>query len=67
MDHGEKKKIRAKRKKQGEVFRKYAGGGTPETLPPERFPVVQTNLLTAIEVDLRGLLGTSTPDESQTR
>ena len=56
VDHGEDKKVRAKRKKAGEVFRKYAGVDTPETLSPERFPVVQANLLAAIEFDLRGLL-----------
>jgi hypothetical protein len=48
--------VRAKRKRGGEVFRKYAGIGTAETLSPERFPIVQSNLLAAIESDLRGLL-----------
>jgi hypothetical protein len=56
VDHGEEKKIRAKRKKAGEVFARYAGIRTPETLSPEHFPVVQANLLTAIESDLRHLL-----------
>ncbi len=56
VDHGEDRKVRAKRKKGGEIFRKYAGIGTPETLSPERFPVVQANLLAAIQLDLRGLL-----------
>jgi hypothetical protein len=58
VDHGEASKARSKRKKAGEVFRKYAGHGTPETLSPERFAVVQVNLLTAIESELRGLLAT---------
>jgi hypothetical protein len=60
LDHGDGGKVRAKRKKGGEVFKKYAGIGTPGTLSPERFPVVQANLLSAIEVDLRGLLKANT-------
>jgi hypothetical protein len=58
VDHGEARKVRSKRKRDGEVFRKYAGAGTPETLSPERFAVVQANLLAAIASDLRGLLKT---------
>jgi hypothetical protein len=56
LDHGDEGKVRAKRRRAAEVFTKYAGKGTPETISPERFPILQANLLTAIESDLRGLL-----------
>jgi hypothetical protein len=59
VDHGDAGKIRSKRRKFGTTFGKYAGGGTPETLEPAKFPLIQSNLMAAIEGDLRGLLAAS--------
>lgn len=56
VDHGEAGKVRSKRRKIGRVFSKYAGGGTPDTIEPAKFPLVQSNIMGAIEGDLRGLL-----------
>jgi hypothetical protein len=56
VDHGDPGKVRAKRRKGGATFALYAGGGTPDTLEPVKFPLVQSNILTAIEGDLRGIL-----------
>jgi hypothetical protein len=55
VDHGEKSKIKAKRKKIGITFEKYAGIKTPQLLDAERFVLVQANLLSAIELDLTNL------------
>jgi hypothetical protein len=56
VDHGDEAKVRSKRQKIGRAFIKYAGQGTPETLDPTKLPLVQANLLVAIEGDLRVLL-----------
>ena len=56
VDHGDAGKVRSKRRKIGKIFGKYAGGGTPDTMEPLKFPLVQSNILGAIEGDLRGLL-----------
>lgn len=56
VDHGKDARTRSRRKKLGATFEKYAGAGTPETVGPERFLVVQSALLSAIEKDLRVLL-----------
>ncbi len=56
VDHGDVGKVRSKRRKIGKTFLKYAGGGTPDTIEPEKFPLVQANIMGAIEGDLRGLL-----------
>jgi Protein of unknown function DUF262 len=53
VDHGEAAKVRSKRRKIGKTFAKYAGSGTPETLEPSRFVLVQANLMTALEADLK--------------
>jgi hypothetical protein len=53
VDHGDAAKVRAKKKKAGGTFTKYAGAATAETLEPSRFVLVQTNLLSAIEADLK--------------
>ena len=58
VDHGKPGKVRSKNKKLGAVFVKYAGSGTPETLAPEKFIVVQSALLSSIEQDL-GKLSTA--------
>jgi len=56
VDHGDAGKVRSKRRRIGQIFGKYAGGGTPDTMEPAKFPLVQSNILGAIEGDLRGLL-----------
>ncbi|HUV64231.1 MAG TPA: DUF262 domain-containing protein [Sedimentisphaerales bacterium] len=55
VDHGKQRKVRTKRRQFGTVFRKYAGETTPDTLAPEKFALVQTNLLQAVESDVRAL------------
>jgi len=56
VDHGDKSKIRSKRKKAGTTFARYAGEGTPDTIEPAKYPLFQANILTAIEGDIRALL-----------
>jgi Protein of unknown function DUF262 len=56
VDHGKAKKVRSKRRSIAKTFAKYAGGGSPDTMEPEKFPLVQSNILGAIEGDLRQLL-----------
>ena len=56
VDRGDAAKVRAKRRKAGATFALYAGGGTPDTTEPVKFPLVQSNILGEIEGDLRGLL-----------
>jgi hypothetical protein len=56
VDHGDAGKVRAKRRKAGATFNLYAGSGTPDTIEPVKFPLVQSNLLGAVEGDLRSLL-----------
>ncbi|MBI5663880.1 MAG: DUF262 domain-containing protein [Nitrospirae bacterium] len=56
VDHGTANKVRSKRRKIGKTFDKYAGAGTPDTIDPTKFPLVQSNLMGAIEGDLRALL-----------
>jgi hypothetical protein len=56
VDHGKPTKVRSKRRAAGSVFAKYAGAATPETMEPTKFPLVQANILSAIEGDLRTLL-----------
>ncbi len=55
VDHGEKKKVEAKKKNMGVVFTKYGGVPSPAGLAPERFIVVQANLLSALKQDLKQL------------
>jgi hypothetical protein len=52
VDHGSKGKVRAKRKKLGAVFEKYAGTTSPLVLAPEKFLAVQANILLSLESDL---------------
>ena len=60
VDHGDKSKVRAKRRGISRTFIKYAGTGTPETLDPTRFVLVQANLLAGVEADLRAIVGRMT-------
>jgi len=56
VDHGDAAKVRAKRRNVGATFKFYSGGGTPDTIEPMTFPLIQSNILGAIEGDLRSLL-----------
>ncbi|MBC7446834.1 MAG: DUF262 domain-containing protein [Hymenobacteraceae bacterium] len=56
IDHGDAGKVRAKRKKTSEVFKKYSSQTSPHALAPEMFPVVQVGLMRAINFDLEQLL-----------
>ncbi|MDQ3667811.1 MAG: DUF262 domain-containing protein [Acidobacteriota bacterium] len=56
VDHGDGGKVRSKRRKIAKAFAKYAGGGTPATIEPAKFPLIQSNIMGAIEGDLRALL-----------
>lgn len=56
VDHGEASKVRSKRRKFGRTFAQYAGSANPETMEPSKMPLVQANLLAAIEGDIRALL-----------
>ncbi|MFD2786322.1 DUF262 domain-containing protein [Hymenobacter rubripertinctus] len=53
VDHGDKSRIRSKRKKIGETFKKYSGTTSPQTLAPEMFPVFQLQLLSKLEEDIQ--------------
>ncbi len=55
VDHGDKPKIRKKRKKIGETFAKFAAAASPEVIDPTRFLLVQANILSAIDLDLQNL------------
>ena len=55
VDHGEAKKVRSKQKKIGETFEKYSGVKSPQLLDPERFTLVQANILSALNLDLVNL------------
>jgi hypothetical protein len=55
VDHGDLGKVKAKKKKIGATFKKYAGAESPEVMDPSRFVLVQANLLSALELDLKNL------------
>lgn len=59
-DHGDQTKIRAKKTQAGSVFKKYSGDVSPDVLDPTRFVLVQANILSALELDLKNL-ALSTP------
>jgi hypothetical protein len=55
VDHGDKGKVKTKRKKIGDTFQKYSGIKVPQLLDADRFVLVQANMLSAIELDLTNL------------
>jgi hypothetical protein len=55
LDHGKASKVRAKRRKVGATFQKYGGVPTPGSLDPEKFVIVQANLLSALINDLNSI------------
>lgn len=52
VEHGDKRKIRAKKLKGGSVFRKYGGASSPVGLAPDQFIIVQANLLVSLRRDM---------------
>jgi hypothetical protein len=54
-DHGDKAKVKAKKTQAGSVFKKYSGDASPDVLDPTRFVLVQANILSALELDLKNL------------
>jgi len=54
-DHGDKPKIRVKKTQAGSTFKKYSGEVSPDVLDPSRFVLVQANILSALELDLKNL------------
>lgn len=52
LEHGDKRKIRTKKKKAGSVFREYAGVSSPVGLAPDQFIIVQANLLASLRADM---------------
>jgi Protein of unknown function DUF262 len=56
LDHGKPSAVAAKRIKFGQTFKRYGGEGAPAGLAPERFPIVQASVLSAIEADLHRLV-----------
>ena len=54
-DHGDNTKVKAKKKQAGSAFKKYSGEVSPDVLDPTRFVLVQANLLSALELDLKNL------------
>src|SRR5690606_31620565 len=55
VDHGKHAKAAAKRKKLAMVFSKYSGVSSPDAVGPTQFPLVQVNILGALESDLHVL------------
>lgn len=55
-DHGDNTKVKAKKKQAGSTFKKYSGEASPDVLDPTRFVLVQANLLSALELDLKNLV-----------
>ncbi len=55
VDHGKASKVRAKRLRGAAAFKKYSGVPTPESLDPEKFAIVQANLLGALVNDLNSI------------
>jgi hypothetical protein len=54
-DHGDKAKVKAKKTQVGSVFKRYSGDASPDVLDPARFVLVQANILSALELDLKNL------------
>jgi hypothetical protein len=55
VDHGDRRRVVKKRLKIGNTFEKYSGARAPQLLDSARFVLVQANLLSAIELDLKNL------------
>lgn len=56
VEHGDAKKVRRKKRRIGTTFRKYAGAPSPFGLSPERFVVVQSNLLQTLRSEIDNMV-----------
>lgn len=56
VDHGKPGKIAKKKKELADTFERYAGERTPSAVDPTKFIIIQSNILAALENDLRLLL-----------
>jgi hypothetical protein len=56
VDHGKPGKVKKKKIALGETFNKYSGETSPEALDPDRFKIVQANILGAVRSDLEQLV-----------
>lgn len=52
VDHGGSGKFSQKKKAAAQAFQSLSGANSPETAPPERFPIVQLALLNEVRADL---------------
>lgn len=55
VDHGKAAKAASKRKQLAAVFSKYSGVSSSDVVGPAQFPLVQVNILGAIETDMHRL------------
>jgi len=55
VDHGKAGAVSSKRKALAAVFARYAGAPSPDAIDPSQFPLVQANILGALETDLHAL------------
>lgn len=55
VDHGGAARAAKKRKALAAVFAKYSGVNSPDAIDPAQFPLVQANVLGAIESDMNAL------------
>lgn len=56
VDHGKASKVSAKTKSLSKTFEKFSGASTPVAMDPVAFPLLQANLLSALEKDLQVLV-----------
>ncbi|WP_294328389.1 DUF262 domain-containing protein [uncultured Sphingomonas sp.] len=56
VDHGSASKVKGKKIKHGDIFRKYCGIDSPIVASPAQFPLLQLSLLRSIHTDLKHLL-----------
>lgn len=55
VDHGKGSHAAARRKHLAAAFSKYSGAPSPDAIDPAAFPLVQSNILTALESDVQAL------------
>lgn len=55
VDHGKERKVAKKRKELAATFLAYAGAPSPDAVDPSAYPLVQANVIAAVEADLRRL------------
>lgn len=58
VDHGKQNKVAKKRKELAEVFEHFSGEKSPSAVDPTKFVIIQSNILSALERDMRKLAKT---------